>query len=55
LDPAREAAAAMRGTKCLLRIDEEEEEEEEEGKKIARETTTICFAFYRKRKLIGCL
>jgi hypothetical protein len=54
LDPAREAAAAMRGTKCLLRIDEEEEEEEE-GKKIARETTTICFAFYRKRKLIGCL
>jgi hypothetical protein len=54
LDPAREAAAAMRGTKCLLRIDEEEEEEEE-GNKIARETTTICFAFYRKRKLIGCL
>jgi hypothetical protein len=54
LDPAREAAAAMRGTKCLLRIDEEEEEEVE-GKKIARETTTICFAFYRKRKLIGCL
>jgi hypothetical protein len=54
LDPAREAAAAMRGTKCLLRIDEEEEEEEE-GKKIARETTPICFAFYRKRKLIGCL
>jgi hypothetical protein len=45
LDPAREAAAAaMRGPKRLLRI----EEEELEGKKRARETKTICLAFYRE-------